>query len=434
MTIITIQEHDIWPSNESEKEEALKLNLNDSDKKLKKFLTERKIIDFQDIVDEGIKISSKNFIGVVHFSEFILRIIPKIYQKDKEDVWKNVAQCIFFVQDYSPENIIKYEKIPFVGDEQILQDFLIWSLIYECQELLKKGLLRSYVTHEESLPYLRGKLILKNQFLNDVRKKPQFFCEYDELEYDNLENRIILFTLIQCERIATHPELKKDLFTIIQQFSSIVQKVEVSILDINQVIQGYTRQNSHYRNAHTTCKIILENTGISDFYHGALPFSIPFFVNMNKVFEDFVTRLFEKYHEDDISAQKTQKAWDIDEFESKKFMRPDIILRNEKKKQTTIIDAKYKEKLSEDNLYQIGFYIHEYRDKYFDKNRQHAFAILPEYSNKLKSNHIFEASKSKIQIHERHISIDKFLELIKENNEEQLKSEVSKILIPKSHE
>ena len=44
-----------------------------------------------------------------------------------------------------------------------------------------------------------------------------------------------------------------------------------------------------------------------------------------------------------------------------KKMYPDIIIMNMKdEKVTKIIDVKYKPKLYESDLYQIGFYIHEY--------------------------------------------------------------------------
>ena len=388
---ITILEHQTWPSNESEKIEAEKIKLSDSDQKLKQFLIDKKILEFKKL-EEGIEITAKNFIGVVHFTEFVLRIIPKIYEKDEEHIWKNIAQCMHFAQGYSPERMIRYEKIPFTSEELILQDFLVWTLVYECQELLKRGLVKSYVLHDENLTYLKGKLILKNQFLNDLRKNTQFFCEYDELEYDNIENRIILFTLMICERIAQHSKLKKEIFRIIQQFSGLVQKVPITVLDVTHVLRGYTRQNEYYKEAHTICKIILENIGISDFYHGKIPFSIPFFVDMNVIFEDFVTRLFEKYHEDDVTAQATQKAWNIDEGDSRKNMRPDIILRNDKKRTMTIVDVKYKEELKESDLYQIGFYIHEYKDEYKEQKQGNAYAILPTYSENTKSNHSFEGN------------------------------------------
>jgi len=432
MEPITIFEHGEWPSSENEKENAKNIKFDQSDKKILKFLEEKKIIDIDDLKNKGIRIKAKNFIGTVRFSEFSLRIIPKIYKKSDKKVWKNIAQCMHFARNYSPEKMIQYEKIPISSDDLILQDFLIWTLVYECQELLRKGLLKSYVIHDENLPYLKGKLILKNQFLNDVRKKVQFFCEYDELEFDNIENRIILQTLVQCRQISIHSELKKAVFKLIQQFSGVVQTVPITIPDIIRVSRDYTRQNAHYKDAHIICEMLLANQGISDFYHHGQKssFSIPFFVNMDNIFEDFVTRLFKKYHKDDVTAQASQKAWNIDEGDSRKSMRPDIILRNDENNTMTIIDVKYKEELKESDLYQIGFYIHEYKDVYKEEKRGKAYAILPRYYETSQSDHSFEATKSKIKIYEKHISIDSFVDLIKNNKENELRKKLTELLNP----
>lgn len=433
MIEITLQEYDTWPSTESEKNEAKSLSsrLTNSDKKLADLLVEKKILNFQRLEEKGLLIKAQNFIGTVNFSEFKIRIIPKIYKKDEPGIWKNITTCIHFAHGYSSAKILEYQKIPFEDEDIILPDYLIWALTFECDTLLKKGLLKSYVVRDDNLHYLRGKLILKNQFLNDVQKKVQFFCEYDELEYDNIENRIILYTLILSERIAMSSELKKNIFRLIQQFSGLVQKVPISVLDIKRTMKSYTRQNIHYEDSHTICKLLLENTGISDFYHKDTPFSIPFFVNMNTIFEEFVTRLFDTYHSDDVTPQSVQKAWEIDD-DSGKTMRPDIILRNNIEHSLTIIDIKYKEKLDLSDLYQIGFYIHEYRDKYLTQHDHEAFAILPQYPDDSTKSHDFKAIKSGIKIHEKHLIVNDFVKLIKEDNSDILKTEISKLLVAES--
>ena len=44
----------------------------------------------------------------------------------------------------------------------------------------------------------KGKLLLVQQLQNDARSNAKFACEYDELEYDNLENQILLYSLHRC--------------------------------------------------------------------------------------------------------------------------------------------------------------------------------------------------------------------------------------------
>jgi 5-methylcytosine-specific restriction enzyme subunit McrC len=445
MEPITIFEHETWPSRNNiiEKELAKKIRLEESDYNIINFLKEKDIVDFDVLEHKGVRIKAKKYIGAVQFSKFNLRIVPKIYKKTEPEIWKNIVQCMHFARNYSPEKMIQFEKIPISSKDILLQDFLIWTLVYECQGLVRRGLLKSYVTHEENLPYLKGKLVLKNQFQNDIRKKVFFFCEYDELEFDNIENRIILQTLIQCRRIAINSELKKEIFKLIQQFSGIVQKVPITLDDIKRVLRSYTRQNIRYKDAHIICEMIRENKGISDFYHHGeeSSFSIPFFVDMNKIFEDFVTRLFSKYFDDDeeIIPQAKQKAWNVNESNRGGVsMIPDIVLKN-KRNEITIIDAKYKKKLEVSDLYQIGFYIHEYASENKLQEIKKAYAILPKYFEGADDQKNFEATKSKIKIHAKFISINDYLKLIKGDNaknaiKDKIEQEIlGKILIPTSH-
>ena len=442
MKTITIFEHATWPdsSNKDQKEMAQEFseNLKGPDDQILKFLQDEHIIKFDKIENQGIRITANHLIGVVNFSKFQLQIIPKIYKAETKDKWKNIAHCIHFARNYSVKKIFKDGKFQFLDGDLFLQDFLIMTLVIECQGLLKRGLLKSYVTHEENMPYLRGKLIFKNQFQNDVRKKVQFFNEFDELEFDNIENRIILQALIQCRRIVIHTEFKKEVIKLIQQFSGIVQNVPIRVSDITQMEKKYTKQNKHYEDVHIACKTILEGKGISDFYKHdkKSSFSIPFFVDMNKIFEDFITRIFQDYSDVGVEVrnQARKKAWIV--FGSKiseREMRPDIVLDDSIKKKTTIIDVKYKinEKFAVSDLYQIGFYIHEYKSKWNEPLKE-AFAILPQYSAELnKIQNTFEANQSRIKIHLKYVSLDEFLKLLKEKDcDEGIKEKIMELTKP----
>ena len=84
---------------------------------------------------------------------------------------------------------------------------------------------------------------------------------------------------------------------MIHQFSCIVQNIPIKMADIERMQKRYTRQNYHYKDVHIACKTILDNKGMSDFYeHGKkLSFSIPFVIDMIKIFENFITRIFRDY-------------------------------------------------------------------------------------------------------------------------------------------
>ena len=126
--------------------------------------------------------------------------------------------------------------------------------------------MRTYVVHAENTKSLRGKLLLQNQILNDAMCKPQFFSEYDELEYDNIENRIILQALTVAERNINDRDLRMKTLRLAQQFSSVVEKVSISKHERMRMIRNYTRQNNHYKK-----NLIIEIESLQDQLKEAVP-------------------------------------------------------------------------------------------------------------------------------------------------------------------
>ncbi len=422
---IVLKENEKWPDpkSESQVQEAKKLELKPDDTKLGEFLTEKKFLSFNNLVDKGVEIQANHFVGTVNFSNFKLKIIPKIYNKDSKDIWKNLITCLDFIKDYSLLKIVEFEKNKFVGDEESsLQELIVWRLVFQCKELIKKGLLKSYVSNEENLSVLRGKIILKNQVLNDVQKNLKFFCEYDELEHDNIDNRIIFYTLLQSKKLAESSELKKHVFMLIEQFSGMVQNVPISILDIDRVARSYTRQNMHYEDIHKQCRLILKNTKISDYDEWYIPYSVPFFMDMNKIFEEFVTKLVKFAYPDQVDSQVRQMAWKVNNKEDPdRFMIPDIILRN--KESDKIIDVKYKPRLNPSDLYQLGFYIHEFRKYESEKvSGNNAFVILPDYPDVEKKDKNFTSFKKEIQVFQRLLNLDDFIDVIRNKDQNKRKT------------
>ena len=144
-------------------------------------------------------------------------------------------------------------------------------------------------------------------------------------------------------------------------------------------------------------------------------------------------RLFRENHGlDNVRAQWAKHGWDDTEGRGKKII-PDIVL-TEGKTLKAIIDVKYKPELHEDDLYQIGFYLHEYGGK-TQIALEKGFAVLPEYEDDKKIMHnktsIFTATRSRIKIHEKRINVDIILELLKKNESErkiELQKQVKELL------
>mgnify|MGYP004002684959 FL=1 len=322
----------------------------------------------------GIEISPTSHIGTVEFSEFIVKVSPKYSMKPK-----NINILLDYILDVKPPikinfvessiNVEKEEKI-------LLVDVVINSLVQQCELLLKRGLLKTYVVHEENVSFLRGKLLIKEQIQNNMKKNTKFGCQFDELEHNNLENQILLAALSSSHNITNDNELKRKLRILMYQYSTFTEHIPILPQDFEKIM--YNRLNQHYETAHDLSKIILESSGFREYRKEKRIKIKPFFINMNDVFEKFVEKLirfyYSKYTKYEIQPQKTTKSWKSDNFQDKN-MRTDILVDETGSDKKFILDTKYKESLSPNDRYQIGFYIHEFL-------QPEGTALLPEFKEK----------------------------------------------------
>ena len=198
--------------------------MNQQDTKLCNWLDERSYLKIGKKNNGHCELKAGRHVGTAEFSQFTVRIIPKIFKKhDKLDA-AMLPEIIDYADGVRLKNISESHEIyTSASTSMTLREHYGLRLTQEVEELLRRGLLKSYVTHEEDVKSLRGKLIMRNQMRNDSAQRMQFFCEFDELEYDNVENRIILQALIVCERTMRDnrvgAEVRRRVFRLIQQFS-----------------------------------------------------------------------------------------------------------------------------------------------------------------------------------------------------------------------
>ena len=226
------------------------------------------------------------------------------------------------------------------------------------EDLMKIGLLKKYVRKKENIRFLKGKILIKDQIKKNLFDKSKFFCEYEDLTFDNLENRIILsatnslISLIRfSEQIRT--ELRKS-ETILKDYITLKQ---VNPQEINLV--RFSRINQHYDKIIKLSKLILEERFIRSIHKGESR-GFNFIVNMNNVYEDFITEMTEEViNEDpkfiDLAIEKQPRFRSLVK-ERTLITKPDIIIRKNKQGYPFIIDTKYKREDSNADYYQIIAY------------------------------------------------------------------------------
>ena len=422
---IILHEHDTWTHFEDSSEKIFRTQLNDEDIAVLEELADKYGIKYSFDKNNFLVIKSNQNIGSVQLPnlDYRINITPKMF-KNKKNSLIDTSVFLFFANNIKIKKFMEEQKNFFeTGSKHLIHPLHI-DLITKCKDLLNKGLLKSYVVNTENISAVRGKLLFQQQMVNDLMKKPKFFCEYDELEYDSTENRVLLQAMTIVERTSEIKDWKMKALDLAQKLSGVVNKVNVSKAERQMMMRSYNRQNSRYKEIHQTCELLIEQEGVGNIYSGERSV-VPIFYNMNNEFERFVENLFLKYYEMPswVKTQSSAISWNR-EIRGSRRMRPDIIIQDDSGNVKHIIDTKYKDhELSPGDLYQIGFYMHEY-----GKNNEldDAFAILPESDNV--SDETYTSTKKKKNVHQRTLNVVGCLEMIKENDEDGLRNVVRNLI------
>lgn len=225
-------------------------------------------------------------------------------------------------------------------------------------DLLTRGLLKKYIRKSENLRFLKGKILIKNQIRENLIDKSKFFCGYEDMTFNNLENRIVLSALNSLIplikfNIKSKNELRR-LEIVLKDFISLVRIYphECNLVRFNRV-------NQYYEDIIGLSKLILEERFIRSVYKGESR-GFNFIVNMNKVYEEFITEIIKEiisldpeFNNFEIEMQsrfnKLVKGGEI-------IIRPDIVIKKNDEEYPVIIDTKYKRGDVASDYYQVIAY------------------------------------------------------------------------------
>jgi 5-methylcytosine-specific restriction enzyme subunit McrC len=269
-------------------------------------------------------------------------------------------------------------------ESRSLLEIVILMLVEECEKLVRKGLIKDYVEHEDALPYLRGRLLIDKQFLSGFGRLDYLECCYDERTADIDENRLIYIAL----SIATRHLSVSDLLIKTRRLQSLFGEIcNISGVDLRTLRNSisYDRRNAHYREAHRLSNLLLDSLGISDMYDGTSS-CYAFLFDMNRLFEVFVGKWLARVVAGSsykLEEQRRFRAviWDADIGGSYSTVIPDFLLTELETGNTYLVaDAKYKlydeRRLGGGDIYQAFTYAYALTDDN-GKNPPRALIIFP---------------------------------------------------------
>jgi 5-methylcytosine-specific restriction enzyme subunit McrC len=276
-----------------------------------------------------------------------------------------------------------------------LVDLFARVLINGLDHLLKKGIDRGYVVHNEESRVLRGKLGLQATVKRSLLSRALVHCEYDDLSYDVLHNQIVkamLARLIRTNAIETENRTKLvDLWQRLRE----VRSIELTKQAFGNV--QLHRNNYIYDFLLRVCELLFDNLLPTE-KAGSWRFRA--FSqdrdHMAALFESFVRNFYKRearsvYGSDLLKVGREDILWrfqPIGESSSSLLpkMQTDVCIATKTKK--IIVECKYTadpfgaerfegvQKLVSGHLYQLYSYLDNLRDEPLN-NQCHAILLYP---------------------------------------------------------
>ena len=171
-----------------------------------------------------------------------------------------------------------------LGSEANLTEGFVSVFLAILRQRLRRGLLMGYLTVEESLHGMRGRLRTADQLRRRFALALPMEVAYDDYTEDIAENRLIKAALRRLEALRLDsPVLRTRLAEALGAFG-VVTDLRYAKQQLPNF--SYTRLNEHYRPLLDLSALIIENSSL-ELREGRFAAAGLLF-DMNKVFEDFV--------------------------------------------------------------------------------------------------------------------------------------------------
>lgn len=288
----------------------------------------------------GKVLQAQNYVGVIQTKDgTTIEILPKIKNATTEKSKDILIKMLKTLKNSPFKNLsvanLKSSKIP-------LFEIFISMFLEELAILVRNGIKSDYISKEENLKFLKGKLKISEQIKYNTIHKERFFVQYEEFISNRVENRLIKTTL---KFLYNKSKLNKNQQRI-REFLFVFDEIEISHnikTDFSKI--KLNRQMKDYEQVLLWCKTFLFENSFSPYKGNDIAFALLF--DMNLLFESFVYSYLKKSSNfQDIKSQDRTHHLAYENGIGRFRLKPDIVINGGK----IIADTKWKI-LSEDKAY-----------------------------------------------------------------------------------
>lgn len=286
---------------------------------------------------------AKGIVGLVAVPGCQLEILPKIddSQNDSDKVSTpelrtHLVNMLSVVDDLKIDHGV-VTKLSWQGETFL--EILVHLFCEKVSHAVQKGLPHEYVSYEENLRVIRGRLDLVRQFSINSINPQRLACKFDELSYDTALSQLVKFAITRLMKLSNSDENQRKLRQI---FSTYVEIKDVNYRLFDGSYISFDRSNQHWKSIVSFARLFL-----SDRYQDTRAgrddgWSLLF--DMSRLYEKYIVALAHRSFlgtDFDILGQGTDLYCLYKGDLGVRDVRPDIVVkRNEKT--VLLIDTKWK--------------------------------------------------------------------------------------------
>ena len=283
-------------------------------------------------------------VGAVELADLSVLIQPKI------GISKLLSMACYAMGAYKSQD----QRLFDFEEDQTLPDTLALALSAAARQAFSRGLLHDYLTREEALYTVRGRIRFDEQIRRRFGIPMPVEVRYEEFTDDILANRLVKAAATRIGGMRLRSQAARAGLGWIGGMLDNISPVEFATTDVPEV--RFDRLNEHYRGVVELSRLILRQSAFES-GRGQVR-ATGFLMDMNAVFQEFVTVALRETLGVSADAFRERTIDSLDRGGQVR-LRPDLVWRDGSSF-VFVGDAKYKrirdERVPNADLYQLLAY------------------------------------------------------------------------------
>lgn len=280
----------------------------------------------------------QNYAGVIFTPDKTqIEVLPKVGKQGK-DVDLARESLLMMLKTLKGFRHIETKQANIVSQKMPLLEVFISQFLLSVNTLIKRGLRSDYITREDNLTFLKGKLNIGKQIRHNFINKHKFYVEYDEFLQDRPANRLLHSALAAIGSYTRSGNNQKLLQELLFFFTDIPQSSDYK-LDFTRL--NVDRGMDYYQCPLAWARLILESFSPQSMQGKNHAPSLLF--PMEAVFESYVAKVLRKQVAKGFNLKEQAQSKKLVEHDKQQWFRlkPDLVIEQEGTVKV-VLDTKWK--------------------------------------------------------------------------------------------